>query len=224
MGRLSRVALGGMAFFFIPLRRDAMESRAARGATLPNGSGGVMEQERIVEEFDALLSPSRGMRFVVAYAWGLVVVMVGGSLGLLRVAFVSGDWIIALPVPLMFVLSFAFCNEARGIQMRYPSSRRAAITLFWLCGAFSFVFAAMRVALSVRDFDAEAPWRSAALALLGLLSVGAASCNVFCAIYLEEADGANRYFGRDARPKARGQRNLHRGSPFGRRGFGPFYR
>lgn len=183
-----------------------------------------MEQEEITEQFDALLAPSRGMRFVIIYMWALIAVLAVGSLAVLRVAFVSGDWIIAVPVPLMFLLTFAFLNEVKGVQLRYQSSRRAATTLFWVCGAFSFIFGVWRVAVAVRDFDVEALRGSLALGLLSLLSVGFAACNVFCAIYLEEGGGAHRYFGGAPQSEPPRHQNLQRGSPFGKRGFGPFYR
>lgn len=183
-----------------------------------------MEHEEITEQFDALLAPSLGMRFVIVYMWALIAVLALGSLVVLRMAFVSGDWIIAVPVPLMFLLVFAFLNEVKGVQLRYQSSRRAATTFFWVCGAFSFIFGVWCVAVSVRDFDVDELWGSLALVLLSLLSVGFAACNVFCAIYLEEADGAHRYFGGAPRDEPTRHQNLQRGSPFGKRGFGPFYR
>lgn len=181
-----------------------------------------MDHEEITAQFDALLAPSRGMRFVIIYAWTLVVGMALGSMVVLRVAYATGNWIIAVPVPLMFVLTFAFLNEVKGLQLRYQSSRRAATTLFWVSGAFSFFFGAGLVAVTVRDFDLQLLWRSLALALLSLASVGFAACNVFCAIYLEEADGAHRYFG--GAPQSEPDRHAHmrRGSPFGKRPFGPF--
>ena len=154
-----------------------------------------MGSEGLAEQFDALLRPSKGMRFVVAYTWVQIGVLLLGSLLVLRVAIVSGEWMIAVPVPLAFILTFMFFNTVKGLQARYQTARRDVATLFWVCGAFSFILGVLLVAKSIANFDVDDMWKSAGVTLLSVLWVAFAACNIFCAIYLEESEGAHAYFG-----------------------------
>ena len=149
-----------------------------------------MGQGVLVEQFDELLKVSKGMRFVAAYMRALVGALSAGSLVVLRVAFVTGDWIIAVPIPLLFILIFLLVNAGRGIKMRLQASRREAVTLHWMGGALGFIFTVWCVARAVMRVDVAKPWVSVGEVLLGVLSAVFFACGVFCAIYLEEADGA----------------------------------
>ena len=184
----------------------------------------VMGQGVLVEQFDELLKVSRGMRFVSAYMLVLVGALSVGSLVVLRVAFVTGEWIIAVPLPLLFILIFLLVNAGRGIKIRLQASRCEAVTLHWMSGALGFIFTVWCVARTVMRVDVAKPWVSVGEVLLGVLSAVFFACGVFCAIYLEEADGADRYFGGKMTASRQEGRGVRRGAAFGARGSNAYSR
>ena len=144
--------------FFVPSRSVGSEN------------GFVMGQGVLVKQFDELLKVSKGMRFVAAYMRALVGALSVGSLVVLRVAFVTGEWIIAVPIPLLFILIFLLVNAGRGIKMRLQASRREAVTLHWMGGALGFIFTVWCVARAVMRVDVTKLWVSVGEVLLGVLS------------------------------------------------------
>ena len=203
---------GKEGVFFVPSRSVGSEN------------GFVMGQGVLVEQFDELLKVSKGMRFVAAYMCALVGALSVGSLVVLRVAFVTGEWIIAVPIPLLFILIFLLVNAGRGIKMRLQASRREAVTLHWMGGALGFIFTVWCVARAVMRVDVAKPWVSVGEVLLGVLSAVFFACGVFCAIYLEEADGADRYFGGKMAASRQEGRGVRRGAAFGARGSNAYSR
>lgn len=180
-----------------------------------------MEREELVTQFDELLRPSFGMRFLIAYAWALVAVLSVGSFVVLRRAHVTGDWQIAVPVPLVWILLFMLIHAIRGLTLRYQSARRSAVSIFWMCAFWSFVFSVGFIARSVSRFDVERLWQSVGWVLLSVLWVLFFSCCVFCSLYLENAAGAHRYFGGKMPPAKTRPRYVQRGAGYGR---GPYHR
>ena len=183
-----------------------------------------MGQGVLVEQFDELLKVSKGMRFVATYMRVLVGALSVGSLVVLRVAFVTGEWIIAVPLPLLFILIFLLVNAGRGIKIRLQASRCEAVTLHWMSGALGFIFTVWCVARTVMRVDVAKPWVSVGEVLLGVLSAVFFACGVFCAIYLEEADGADRYFGGKMTASRQEGRGVRRGAAFGARGSNAYSR
>ena len=72
--------------------------------------------------------------------------------------------------------------------------------------------------------DVAKPWVSVGEVLLGVLSAVFFACGVFCAIYLEEADGADRYFGGKMAASRQEGRGVRRGAAFGARGSNAYSR